>query len=51
MTIGSETSEEMDQEVERTALARVLDLADVLELIVDTLDTLDNRPFAQQLSV
>src|SRR6185312_4428361 len=35
----------MHQEVERTAMASMLDLADVLELVVDRLD---ERPFAQQ---
>lgn len=45
MAIGGGSSEQMDQEVARAAMTRVLDLADVLELIIDTLD---NCPFAQQ---
>jgi len=45
MAVGSEAREQMHQEVERTAMTGVLDLANVLELIIDALD---NRPFAQQ---
>jgi hypothetical protein len=38
MAIGDQAGEQMDEEVERTAVARVLDLADILELIDDGLD-------------
>jgi hypothetical protein len=38
MAIGDETCEQMDAEVVGTAVARVLDLAHVLELIDDGLD-------------
>jgi|GEM_PF-6362670 len=33
MAIGNEATEQMHEEIERTAVARVLNLADVLELI------------------
>ncbi len=42
---GDEPSHQIDQEVDRAAMARMLDLTDVLELVVDRLD---DRPFAQQ---
>ena len=45
MAVGDEAGEEVDEEVERAAMAGVLDLADVLELVVDGLD---DRPFAQE---
>lgn len=45
MAVGREAREQMHQEVERTAMTRVLDLANVLELVIDALD---NGPFAQQ---
>ena len=39
MGIGDETSQEVDSEVGWTAVAGVLDLRNVLELISDRLDT------------
>ena len=45
VAIGDEAGEQMDEEIERTAMARVLDLADVLELIDDRLD---QGAFAQE---
>jgi len=45
MAVGDESSEEVHEEVEWTAMAGVLDLADVLELVIDTLD---DRPLAEQ---
>lgn len=45
MAVGAEAGHQMDQEVERTAMAGMLDLADVLELVVDRLD---ERPLAQE---
>jgi hypothetical protein len=38
MTIGVEPCDQIHQEVDRTAMAVMLDLADVLELISDDLD-------------
>jgi hypothetical protein len=38
MAVGDEAGEQMDEEVHRAAMAGVLDLADVLELVVDGLD-------------
>jgi hypothetical protein len=38
VTIRSQSGQEMDEEVERAAVARVLNLTDILELIVDRLD-------------
>jgi hypothetical protein len=43
--IGDEAREQVDEEIERAAVARVLDLADVLELVNNRLD---ERPLAQQ---
>ena len=43
--VGNEPCEEMRQEIVRAAMTGVLDLADVLELVVDTLD---DRPLTQQ---
>ena len=43
--VGDKAREEMCQEVERTAMAGMLNLTDVFELIVDALD---DRPFAQE---
>lgn len=45
VAIGDESSEQMDQEIGRAAVAGVLDLANVLELVEDRLD---ERPLAQQ---
>src|SRR5215471_15588323 len=45
VAVGDERGQQLDQAVERTALARVFDLADVLELIDKRLD---NRALAQQ---
>src|SRR5262245_254532 len=45
VAIGSQTREQMDAEVDWAAVTRVLDLADVLELVEDGLD---ERTFAQQ---
>ena len=38
MAVGDELSYQVDQEVMRAAMARVLDLADVRELVNDRLD-------------
>jgi len=38
VTVGNETSQQMDQEVEGTAMACMVDLTDVLELVIDALD-------------
>ena len=38
VAVGDKASEQMDDEVERTAVAGMLDLADILELIDDRLD-------------
>ncbi len=35
MTVGGQAGEEMNEEVERAAMAAVLDLADVFELVVN----------------
>ena len=43
VTISDEATEEIDKEVGRTAVAGMLDLGDVLELIEDGFD---NGPFA-----
>ena len=43
MAIGNEATEEIDEEVDRTAVAGMLDLGDVLDLIEDGFD---NGPFA-----
>ena len=45
VAIGSEARKQVDQEVVWAAVARVLDLADILELINDRLD---ERAFAQE---
>jgi hypothetical protein len=45
MAVGDEAGEQMDDEVHRAAMAGVLDLTDVFELIVDGLD---ERAFAQE---
>ena len=45
MTVGDQPRQEVDQEVEGTAMAGMLDLTDVLELVIDRLD---QRPFAEQ---
>src|SRR5690242_19400353 len=45
MTVGDQATHQVDQEVDRRAMARVLDLRNVLELIDDRLD---NRSFAQK---
>ena len=44
VTVGDEAAEEIDEEVDGAAMARVLNLGDVFELIEDGFD---NRPFAQ----
>jgi len=38
MAVGDEPCDQVDQEVDGTAMARMLDLADVFELISDGLD-------------
>ena len=38
MAVGDEACDQIDQEVDRTAMARMLDLADIFELIGDGLD-------------
>jgi hypothetical protein len=38
MTVGGQAGEELNEEVERAAMAAALDLADVLELVVPALD-------------
>ena len=45
VAIGDETGEEMDDEVERAAVAGVLDLTHILELVVDALN---ERALAQE---
>ena len=45
VTIGGQSCQEMDEEVERAAVTRVFNLADILELIVDRLD---QSPLAEQ---
>jgi hypothetical protein len=45
MAVGNEPSNQMHDTIGRTAMARMLDLRDILELIDNGLD---NRPFAQQ---
>jgi len=43
MAAGNQPSDRVDREIDRTAMARVLDLTDDFELIVDRVD---DRPFA-----
>ena len=38
MTVGNQSCDQVDQEVDRAAMARMLDLTDVFELIGDGLD-------------
>ena len=38
MAVGNEPCDQVDQEVDGTAMARMLDLTDIFELIVDGLD-------------
>jgi hypothetical protein len=45
MTIGDESCDQIDQEVDGTAMARMLDLAAIFELIRDGLD---DGAFAQE---
>jgi len=45
MTVGDQTGQQMRQEVVRAAMAGMLDLTHVLELIVDALD---DGPLAEQ---
>ena len=45
MVVGGEAHQEVDHEVVGAAMAGMLDLADALEAIFDTLD---DRPLAQQ---
>jgi hypothetical protein len=45
MAVGNKPSNQMNDKIDRTAMARMLDLRDILELIDNGLD---NRPFAQQ---
>lgn len=45
MAVGDETCDQIDQEVDRAAMARMLNLRDVFELIGDGLD---DGSFAQQ---
>jgi hypothetical protein len=43
--IGNQTSEQIDQKVETTAMARMLNLTNIFELVIDRFD---NGPFTQQ---
>ena len=45
MTVGNESGKQMDHKIGGTAMARMLDLRNVLELVNDGLD---DRSFAQQ---
>ena len=45
MTIGNEACDQIDQKVDRAAMAGMLDLADVFELVIDGLD---DGSFAQE---
>jgi hypothetical protein len=45
VAVGDEPSDQVDQKVNGTAMARMLDLADVFELIIDRLD---DRSFAKK---
>ena len=45
MTVGDETCDQVDQKVDRAAMAGMLDLRDVFELISDRLD---DGAFAEQ---
>ena len=45
VAVGDQPCQEVRQEIVRAAMAGVLDLADILELVVDALD---NRPLAEQ---
>jgi hypothetical protein len=45
MTVGDEPGHQVDQKVERAAMARMLNLADVFEFVHDGLD---DRPLAQE---
>jgi hypothetical protein len=45
MTVGDQASDQVDQKVDGATMARMLDLADVFELIVDGLD---DGSFAQK---
>src|SRR5690242_13974962 len=45
MAVGDESSNHVNDKIDRTAMARMLDLRNILELINNRLD---NRPFAQQ---
>ena len=44
MTVGDETSKQMHHKIDGTAMARMLDLRNILKLINNGLD---NRPFAR----
>ena len=45
MAVGDKASEEMHEEMVRTAMAGMLNLTDILELVIDALD---DRPLAEQ---
>ena len=45
MTVSNESCNQMDDKIRGTAMPRMLDLRDVLELVNDGLN---NRPFAEQ---
>lgn len=45
MAISDQTRHQVDKKVDRAAMARVFDLRDVLEVVIDGLD---NGAFAQQ---
>jgi len=48
VAVGDQSSEQVDEEIVGTTMAGMLDLADVLELVIDALD---DRTLAQQQSV
>ncbi len=43
--VGNQASQQIDQEIERTTMAGMLDLTDILEMVINRLN---NRPLAQQ---
>ncbi len=48
MAVGDEASHQIDQEVDRAAMARMLELTNVFELIIDRFN---DGPLAQELFV
>ena len=45
VSVGNQAGQQIDHEIGRTAMASMLDLRDILELVNDGLD---DRPFTQQ---